>query len=97
MAPKAMYRDFQYVIPFIVQIWMFASPVVYSASMIPADYRLLYGLNPMTGVIEGFRWTLLGSNAPGAVVVVSAAIAVAILISGAMYFRRMQRVFADEV
>lgn len=96
-ALNAMYRDFQYVVPFMIQIWMFASPVVYPASMIPEKYQLLYGLNPMAGVIEGFRWALLGSNPPGIVIVVSAVISLAILISGAFFFRRMQKTFADEV
>lgn len=96
-ALNAMYRDFQYVIPFIVQIWMFASPVVYPVSMIPEKYQFLYGLNPMAGVIEGFRWALLGTEAPGSVIIVSVAIAVLILVSGAFFFRRMQKMFADEV
>jgi ABC-type polysaccharide/polyol phosphate export systems, permease component len=96
-ALNAMYRDFQYVIPFLIQIWMFASPVVYTASMIPAKYQLIYGLNPMTGVIEGFRWTLLGSNPPGEVILVSAAISIIILVGGAFFFRSTQRTFADEV
>ncbi|OPY25914.1 MAG: ABC-2 type transporter [Methanocella sp. PtaU1.Bin125] len=96
-ALNAMYRDFQYVVPFIVQIWMYASPVVYSASMIPEQYRFLYGLNPMAGVIEGFRWALLGSEAPGSVMVVSVVISILILISGAFFFRRMEKTFADEV
>ncbi len=78
-ALNTMYRDFQYVVPFMMQIWMFASPVVYAASMIPPDYQLLYGLNPMAGVIEGFRWALLGSTAPGVIVLVSAAISITIL------------------
>lgn len=96
-ALNAMYRDFQYVVPFIVQIWMYASPVVYSASMIPEQYRFLYGLNPMAGVIEGFRWALLGAEAPGSVILVSVAISLIILITGAFFFRRMERTFADEV
>jgi lipopolysaccharide transport system permease protein len=96
-ALNAMYRDFQYVVPFMIQIWMFASPVVYAASMIPAEYKIFYGLNPMTGVIEGFRWALLGTEPPGEIAIVSAGISIAILISGTFYFRRMQRTFADEV
>jgi lipopolysaccharide transport system permease protein len=96
-ALNALYRDFQYVVPFMVQIWMFASPVVYPASMVPESYQLLYGLNPMSGVIEGFRWALFGANAPSPVIYVSAVISVVLLISGAYYFRRMQRVFADRV
>ncbi|MGA9141987.1 MAG: ABC transporter permease, partial [Methanocella sp.] len=96
-ALNSRYRDFQYVVPFMIQIWMFASPVVYSSSMVPASYQLFFGLNPMTGVIEGFRWTLLGSGSPGAIVFVSAAISVIILVTGAFFFRRMEKTFADEV
>jgi lipopolysaccharide transport system permease protein len=96
-ALNAMYRDFQYVVPFVVQIWMFASPVVYPASMVPPAYQIFYGLNPMTGVIEGFRWVLLGTNPPGAIIAVSAAISVVILVTGMFFFRRMQTTFADEV
>lgn len=96
-ALNAKYRDIQYVVPFMVQIWMFASPVVYAASMIPAQYQLLYGLNPMAGVIEGFRWSMLGTNAPGMVIIASVIVSVVILVSGAFYFRRMEKTFADEV
>lgn len=96
-ALNVMYRDFQYVVPFMIQIWMFASPVVYPASMVPTSFQLIYGLNPMTGVIEGFRWSLLGTNAPSSIIIVSAAIALAILVSGMLYFSRMQKRFADEV
>lgn len=96
-ALNAMYRDFQYVVPFMVQIWMFASPVVYPASMIPEAYRWIYGLNPMTGVIEGFRWALLGTDAPGSIILASVAISLLILVTGSFYFRRMQKTFADMV
>lgn len=96
-ALNAKYRDIQYAVPFVVQIWMFASPVVYAASMIPEQYRFLYGLNPMTGVIEGFRWSLLGTNAPGTMIIGSVIVSTVVLISGAIYFKRTERTFADEV
>lgn len=96
-ALNARYRDIQYVVPFMIQIWMYASPVVYASSMIPAKYQFLYWLNPMAGVIEGFRWTLLGTNAPGMVIIASVIVSLALLVSGAFYFRRMEKTFADEV
>ncbi len=96
-ALNAMYRDFQYVVPFFIQLGMFASPVVYPASMVPQSYQLVYGLNPMTGVIEGFRWAMLGTNAPSGLILVSTVISLIILVSGAFFFRRMQRTFSDEV
>ncbi|MBK9712999.1 MAG: ABC transporter permease [Kouleothrix sp.] len=92
------YRDVRYVVPFLVQIWMFASPIAYPSSLVPEPWRTFYGLNPMVGVVEGFRWALLGANTqPGAIVLVSALAALAILISGAYYFRRMETTFADVV
>jgi lipopolysaccharide transport system permease protein len=96
-ALNVMYRDFQYVVPFMIQLWMFASPVVYPASMVPGSLQLLYGLNPMTGVIEGFRWALLGTNVPWGVIFISTVIALAMLVSGSFYFSSMQKKFADQV
>lgn len=96
-ALNVKYRDFQYTVPFLVQIWLFASPVVYPASMIPEPYRLLYGLNPMVGVIEGFRWVLLGTNPPSTLIAVSFGVMVILLVSGLFYFRRMEQYFADVV
>lgn len=97
-AMNVKYRDVRYVVPFLVQFWMYASPIIYSSSMIPARYRTLYALNPMVGVVDGFRWALLGAKtAPGPVLFVSAAATVAFLIGGAMYFRRMEAQFADVV
>ncbi|BAI62008.1 ABC transporter permease protein [Methanocella paludicola SANAE] len=96
-ALNARYRDIQYVVPFVIQIWMFASPVVYASSMIPVQYQFLYGLNPMAGVIEGFRWSLLSTNAPGMIIIASVVVSLALLVSGAFYFRRMEKTFADEV
>ena len=92
------YRDVRYIIPFITQFWLFATPIAYPSSLLPEPWRTIYGLNPMVGVVEGFRWALLRTNtAPGAIVAVSASAAVLILISGAFYFRRMEKTFADIV
>jgi lipopolysaccharide transport system permease protein len=90
------YRDIRYVIPFLTQIWLFATPIAYSSSLLPEPWRTIYGLNPMVGVVEGFRWALLGTNTqPGIMAIVSAVVALILLISGAFYFRRMERTFAD--
>ncbi|MCX6026563.1 MAG: ABC transporter permease [Chloroflexi bacterium] len=92
------FRDVRYVVPFLTQFWMFATPVAYPSSLLHEPWRTLYGLNPMAGVVEGFRWALLGNvKAPGPLIWVSAAAAVVILVSGAFYFRRMERTFADVV
>lgn len=97
-ALNVQYRDVRYAVPFLVQFWMYASPVAYSSSIIPERWRALYGLNPMTGVIEGFRWALLNTDtAPGPTIVVSSLAAMALLVSGAFYFRRMEKTFADVV
>lgn len=92
------YRDVKYVVPFIAQFWMFATPIAYPSSLLSEPWRTIYGINPMVGVVEGFRWALLGLNtAPGAMVWVSAIVSVTLLISGAFYFRRMEKTFADVV
>ena len=96
-AINAQYRDVRYALPFVVQLWLFASPVIYSSTLLPERFQIIYGLNPMAGVIEGFRWALLGTEPPGSLIIVSAIIVVLALISGAYYFRRMERVFADVV
>lgn len=101
-AMNVQFRDIAYTVPFIVQFWMFATPIVYPSSLIAERYgtfwQTVYGLNPMAGVVEGFRWALLGVNtAPQPIVYVSALVAVVILVSGAFYFRRMERTFADVV
>lgn len=96
-AINVKYRDVRYVIPFLVQLWLFVSPVVYSSSLLPARFQVIYGLNPMAGVIEGFRWALLGTEPPGSLIAVSVIIVVVILISGAFYFRRMENTFADVI
>ena len=95
-AANAIYRDVSYVVPFLVQFWLFASPVVYPSSLIPEKWRVFYGLNPMAGVIEGFRWTLLGKGeAPGPTLVVSMVVILLILFSGIVFFRRMEGTIAD--
>jgi lipopolysaccharide transport system permease protein len=97
-AMNVQYRDVGHVLPFLTQFWMFVTPVIYPASRIPAKWQLLYSLNPMTGVVEGFRWALLGtSGAPTSMMAVSAAISVILLIGGLFYFRRMERTFADMI
>ncbi len=96
-ALNVKYRDFQYTIPFLIQIWLFASPVVYSSSILPEQFRLLYGLNPMTGVIEGFRWALLDTNPPELMILVSVGVVLLLLVGGIFYFKRMEQYFADVV
>jgi len=96
-ALNVKYRDFQYTVPFLIQIWMFASPVVYAASLVPDSMRVWYGLNPMAGVIEGFRWALLGTGTPSAMVLVSVGMVIVLLIFGMFYFRRMEQYYADIV
>jgi lipopolysaccharide transport system permease protein len=97
-AINVRYRDVGYTVPFLVQMWMFASPVAYSANAIPERWRLLYSLNPLTGVIEGFRWALLGIAAPDfRLMAMSAAIVSLLLVSGVVHFKRMERTFADIV
>jgi len=97
-ALNVQYRDVRYTIPFLTQIWLFATPVAYSSTLIPESWRALYGLNPMAGVVEGFRWALLGkAEGPGALLAVSVTIVILILIGGLYYFRRMEKTFADVV
>ena len=96
-ALNVRYRDFQYTIPFLIQLGLFASPVVYPASLVPEPVRFLYGLNPMAGVIEGFRWALLGTEMPGAMILVSVCMVFVLLVSGAFYFRKMEQYYADVV
>lgn len=95
-ALNVQYRDVRYVVGFITQIWMFATPIAYPSSLLSEPWRTLYGLNPMVGVVEGFRWALLGTgSAPGPIVAVSTAAALVTLVGGAFYFRRMEKTFAD--
>jgi lipopolysaccharide transport system permease protein len=92
------FRDVRYVVPFIAQFWLFATPIAYSSRLLPEPWHTLYGLNPMVGVVEGFRWALLGTNSrPGPMIAVSSLMALLILIGGAYYFRRMEKTFADLV
>jgi lipopolysaccharide transport system permease protein len=97
-ALNVQYRDVRYTLVFATQLWMFATPVAYSASLVPEGWRALYGLNPMVGVVEGFRWALLNrSTAPGPEILVSIAAVAALLVSGLYYFRRVERTFADVI
>ena len=92
------YRDVRYTIPFLTQFWMFATPIAYPSSLLHEPWRTVYGLNPMAGVVEGFRWALIGTNtAPGPIIAASSLASVMILIGGAFYFRRMEKTFADVV
>jgi lipopolysaccharide transport system permease protein len=97
-ALNAIYRDVRYVLPFLVQFWLFASPVVYASSLVPVKWRWLYGLNPMAGVIEGFRWSLTGrGDPPGRLIYVSAGVVIVVLLSGIGYFQKMETTVADVV
>jgi lipopolysaccharide transport system permease protein len=97
-ALNALYRDVRYVVPFLVQFWMFASPVAYPASLVPSRWRWLYGLNPMTGVIEGFRWALTGhGRPPDLVLFASAGMVLVMLVGGLLYFNKMESTIADVV
>jgi lipopolysaccharide transport system permease protein len=97
-ALMAIYRDVRYVVPFLVQFWMFASPVVYPTALVPQRWRWLYGLNPMAGVIEGFRWSLTGhGNAPGLLTGISVTAVVLVLLGGVAYFQRMETTVVDVV
>lgn len=92
------YRDVRYTIPFLTQFWLFATPVAYPSSLVPESWRALYGLNPMAGVVEGFRWALLGkAEGPGTLLVVSVMVVIILFIGGLYYFRRMEKTFADVV
>lgn len=92
------YRDVGYLIPFILRVWFFLTPITYSASIVPEAYQTLYALNPMTGVVQGFRWAMLGEgSSPSIILLASTAASLVLLISGALYFRRMERTFADVV
>jgi len=97
-ALSAKYRDIRYTIPFLVQLWMFATPIVYPASMIPEKYRIIYALNPMTGVIEGFRSAILGKVAfPTEMVMISTFISIVLFLIGLIYFKQVERYFADVI
>jgi lipopolysaccharide transport system permease protein len=97
-ALNVKYRDIRYTVPFLAQLWFFATPVVYPTSIVPPEWRPLFALNPMVGVVDGFRWALLGkTTAPDATVVISIGAVCAILLAGLFYFRRMERTFADVI
>jgi lipopolysaccharide transport system permease protein len=97
-AANVKYRDVGHAIPFVIQIWMFVSPIVYPVSLVPDKWRWLYGLNPLTGVIEGFRWALLGQMAPDPTVMVASVAVISICLgAGLLYFRQMERQFADVI
>jgi lipopolysaccharide transport system permease protein len=97
-ALNALYRDVRYIVPFLMQFWMFASPVAYPSSLVPQRYRWLYGLNPMAGVINGFRWALTGhGQPPGPQLAASAAAVLVILFGGLLFFQRMEGAIADRV
>jgi lipopolysaccharide transport system permease protein len=95
-AMNAQFRDVRYIVPFMLQAWLFLTPIAYPSSLLDEPWRTIYGLNPMAGVVEGFRWALLGSEtAPGPITIVSTVVAIIVLISGLFYFKRMERTFAD--
>jgi lipopolysaccharide transport system permease protein len=97
-ALDVQYRDVRYAVPFLVQVWLFATPVVYPATLVPAAYRPLYGLNPMAGVVEAFRWALLGRGDPPLLMLAVSVLTVSVvMISGLFYFRRVERSFADVI
>jgi lipopolysaccharide transport system permease protein len=99
-ALNVRYRDVTYLVPFLVQVWMYVTPVIYGTAIIPERFRFLLAINPMTGVVEGFRWALLSSQMadaqpPGPLFIISVCISLAVLITGAIFFRRTERSFAD--
>ena len=97
-ALNVQYRDIQHAVPFLVQMWLFATPIAYPSSLLPEPWRTIYGINPMVGVVEGFRWSLLGSGRPpGVPLVVSILAALVLVVSGAFFFRRVERTFADVI
>jgi lipopolysaccharide transport system permease protein len=97
-ALNVRYRDIRHTLPFVSQIWMYATPVAYSLSMIPEKWRPWYALNPMVGVVQAFRWALLGvGDSPGTAVAVSAGVVAVVFVTGLYYFRRTERTFADVV
>lgn len=96
-ALNVRYRDVRYVVPFVTQLWLFATPIAYPSSLLSPPWRTLYGLNPMAGVVDGFRWGLLGTDPPRGMIAVSSVAALLLAVAGAIYFRRMERSFADVV
>jgi lipopolysaccharide transport system permease protein len=97
-AMYVIYRDVGHILPFLTQLGLFATPIIYASSRVPAKWQIVYALNPMVGVVDGFRWALLGTqNGPGLMLIVSVGVAVVVLITGMFYFRHMERTFADEI
>lgn len=96
-ALNARYRDVRHALPFVVQFWLFATPVVYPSSLLPEPWRTLFGLNPMVGVVEGFRWALLGSSPPSLMIGFSALVSLVLVITGMIYFQSVERKFADVI
>jgi lipopolysaccharide transport system permease protein len=96
-ALNVKYRDVRYALPFLLQVWMFGSPVVYASSLVHGDWRYLFAANPMTTLLEGFRWSLAGGPAPGVEALVSVAVALVVLVGGFIYFRRVEQSFADVI
>ncbi|HSL84461.1 MAG TPA: ABC transporter permease [Thermoanaerobaculia bacterium] len=97
-AMNVQFRDVRHAVPFLVQIWLFATPIAYSSSLLAERWQIVYALNPMVGVVEGFRWALLGAETgPGPMILVSGLVSLALLLSGAYYFRRVEKTFADIV
>jgi len=97
-ALNVQFRDVSYTVPFLTQFWLFATPIAYPSSLLSEPWRTLYGINPMVGVVEGFRWALLGTDtAPGPIIIVSTVVALTLLVGGAFYFKRLERTFADVV
>jgi lipopolysaccharide transport system permease protein len=95
---NVQFRDVRYITPFLIQAWLFATPIAYPSSLLSEPWRTVYGINPMAGVVEGFRWALLGADtAPGPIIIASTLVSLALLVSGAFYFRRMEKTFADVV
>jgi lipopolysaccharide transport system permease protein len=97
-ALNVRYRDVRFVVPFVIQLWMFATPIAYPSTLVPGRWRLLFGLNPMVGVVEGFRWMLTGTQTqPSPMIAASTVVALALFISGSLYFKKVERTFADVV
>jgi lipopolysaccharide transport system permease protein len=97
-AMNVQFRDVRYTVPFLTQFWLFATPIAYPSTLLSEPWRTLFGINPMVGVVEGFRWALLGTDtAPGPIIVVSSLVALALLVGGGFYFRRVEKTFADVI
>jgi lipopolysaccharide transport system permease protein len=95
---NVQFRDVRYTVPFLTQFWLFSTPIAYPSSLLSQPWRTLYGINPMVGVVEGFRWALLGTDtSPGPIIIVSSLVALALLVGGAFYFRRLEKSFADVI